>query len=114
MVWGVAAVARAEDQASVQAAGAEEFPRPELVTDAPAPADLLDDHPLLPRRKRVASQPDGPREPPGLADSADTSVPVASAVQASAADDGTGQSMFTARPDINVLAQVLQGLRRMA
>ena len=34
--------------------------------------------------------------------------------EASAADDGTDQSMFTARPDINVLAQVLQGLRRMA
>jgi hypothetical protein len=110
VVWGVAAVAHAEDQASVQAAGAEEFPRPELVTAAPAPADPLDDHPLLPRRKRVAPRPDGPREPPGLADSADASVPVG----ASAADHGTGQSMFTARPDINVLAQVLQGLRRMA
>ena len=112
MVCGVAAVARVGDRASVQVAGAEEFPRPELVTDVPAPADPLDDHPLLPRRKRVAPQPDGPREPAGLADSADASVPVPPAVEASA-DDGTGQSMFTARPDINVLAQVLQGLRRM-
>jgi hypothetical protein len=103
----------------VQVAGVEEFPRPELVTDLPAPADPLDDHPLLPRRKRVAPRSDAPREPAGLADSADASVPDPSAVEASAADhsatdDGTGQSMFTARPDINVLAQVLQGLRRMA
>lgn len=122
MVWGVSAVARAGDQASVPG-GVEEFPRPELVTAVPAPADPLDDHPLLPRRRRVAPQsdapPDAPREPAGLGDSADASFPVpsvveASAVEANAADDGTGQSMFTARPDINVLAQVLQGLRRMA
>ena len=117
MVWGVSAVARAGDQASVPG-GVEEFPRPELVTAVPAPADRLDDHPLLPRRRRVALQsdapPDAPREPAGLGDSADASVPVPSVVEASAVDDGTGQSMFTARPDINVLAQVLQGLRRMA
>jgi hypothetical protein len=114
VVWGVAAVARAGDQASVQAAGVEEFPRPELVMDVPAPADPRDDHPLLPCRKRVAPQPDGPREPAGLPDSAGASVPVPRAVEAGGTDDGTGQSMFTARPDINVLAQVLQGLRRMA
>ncbi len=44
----------------------------------------------------------------------EASAPDHSAMDHSATDDGTGQSMFTARPDINVLAQVLQGLRRMA
>jgi hypothetical protein len=121
---GVSAAVHAENQASAPGAGVEEFPRPELVTEMAPPAVTLDDHPLLPRRKRVARQSDARREPAGLPGPADASVPEPSAVEASAAedsaveasaaDDGSGQTKFTARPDLNVLTQVLQGLRRMA
>jgi hypothetical protein len=84
-----------------------------------APAVTLDDHPVLPRRKRVVAEADAPREHAEQARVADARVldPSAvqdSAVQDSAADDGSGQTKFTARPDLNVLTQVLQGLRRMA
>jgi hypothetical protein len=71
VVWGVAAVAHAGNQASDPVAGVEEFPPPELVTDRTGPAAALDDHPLLPRRKRVAAE-------------ADASVLDPSAVEASA------------------------------
>ena len=106
---GVSAITRAGGQASAPEAGAEEFPRPELVTEMAPPVVTLDDHPPMPRRTRVAAHVRAPHEDAGVAQAADASVPDPGAVA-----DGSGQTMFTARPDLNVLAQVLQGLRRMA
>jgi hypothetical protein len=105
VVCGVSAIARGEDRVSASAAG--EFPQPGIVTEMaapPPPAKVLDDGPLLPRRRRVATQPDAARdhaEPAGV-------------LSPGAMGEGPGQSEFMGRPPLDVLAQVLQGLRRMA
>jgi hypothetical protein len=84
---------------------AEEYPWPEMVTEITAavgpapPAEPLDGYPLLPRRRRDRALPDAARDPaelPGLM------------------DDGPGPGALPTRPDLDVLAQVLRGLQRMA
>lgn len=126
MLWGVSAAAHAVNQAALAAAGAAEFPRSEMVTEktAPAaanlvasgtpanpvsPAALLDALPLLPRRRRVAAQAAAGRDPAERASAADSSAGDASVTGA-----GPDQAAIPARPDLNVLTQVLEGLRRMA
>jgi hypothetical protein len=126
VLCGVSAAAHAVNQAAHAVVGAAEFPRPEMVTEmtgpaaanpvvsvTPAnpvsPAALLDTLPLLPRRRRVIAQPEARRD----------SAERASVVGSSAGDAGVtgadpGQAVIPARPDLNVLAQVLEGLRRMA
>jgi hypothetical protein len=129
VMWGVSAAAHAVNQAVSVAAGAAEFTRPEMVAEmtgraaiagpaaaanpvAPVipadpviPAALLDALPSLPRRRRVVVR----RDHAELA-----SVVDASPGDAGVTDAGLGQAVIPARPDLNLLAQVLEGLRRMA
>jgi hypothetical protein len=131
VLWGVSAAAHAVNQAAPVAVGAAEFPRPEMVTemtgpaaagpvvsvtpDSPAsPAALLDALPVLPRRKRVVTQPAARRDSAEQANTEQTSVVDSSAGDAGVTGADSGQAVVPARPDLNVLAQVLEGLRRMA
>ena len=63
------------------------------------PAEPLDGHPLLPRRRQVSALPDAARDPAELP---------------GAMDGGPGPGALPARPDLGVLARVLRGLQRMA
>ena len=115
MAGKVSAAAHAGHQAppAGPAIDEAECPRPEMITGLPAPASPLDAvdavdpagparwpdrNPVLPRRRRVSALPDTLRDRAGLP---------------SPADDGLGPISFTARPDLDVLAQVLRGLQRM-
>ena len=99
-----AAVGHAGNHAG-PATGAEEYPWPEMVAEITAaegpapPAEPLDGRPPLPRRKRVSALPDAARDP------AELPGPM---------DDGPGPAALPARPDLDLLAQVLRGLQRMA
>ncbi len=107
MVGEVAAVVHAGHHAAPAGAATEaaECPWPEMVTEITAaagpapPAEPLDGYPLLPRRRRVSALPDAARHPAGLPG------PV---------DDGPGPGALPTRPDLDMLAQVLRGLQRMA
>jgi hypothetical protein len=107
VVGKVAAVVLAGHHAAPAgpATDAEKCPWPEVVTEMTAtagpapPAEPPDGYPLLPRRRRVRALPDAardPAEPPG---------PM---------DDGPGPGALPTRPDLDVLAQVLRGLQRLA
>ena len=76
-----------------------------IPADAVIPAALLDALPSLPRRRRVVVRQDHAE----LARVVD-----AGPGDAGVTDAGLGQAVFPARPDLNLLAQVLEGLRRMA
>jgi hypothetical protein len=98
VVCGVAAAVHAGDQAA-PAVDAGECPQSEMVTEIPAPAEALGSKARLPRRRRISAVPDTPRdgaELPGLM------------------DEGPSQGVVPARPDLDVLAQVLRGLQRLA
>jgi len=87
------------------ATGAEEYPWPEMVTEIAAaagpapPAEPLDGYSPLPRRRRVSALPDAARDP------AELPGPM---------DDDPRPGALPARPDLDLLAQVLRGLERMA
>jgi hypothetical protein len=86
-----------------------------VTPDSPAsPAALLDALPVLPRRKRVVTQPAARRDSAEQANTEQTSVVDSSAGDAGVTGADSGQAVVPARPDLNVLAQVLEGLRRMA
>ena len=100
MVWGVSAAVHAEPESALSAETEEEF-RPPLAVSSGA-ADTVEGpearDPLLPRRRPVA-------------------VLAAGARRAVALGDSSGQAQepgAVGRPDLNVLAQVLRGLQRMA
>jgi hypothetical protein len=84
---------------------AEQYPWLELVTEITAtagpapPAEPLHGYPQLPRRRPVSALPDAARDPAELP---------------SPMDDGPGRGALPTRPDLDVLAQVLRGLRRLA
>jgi hypothetical protein len=107
VVGEVAAVALAGHHAARAgpATDAEEYPWPEMVTEITAaagpapPAEPLDGYRLLPRRRRVSALPNAARDP------AERPGPM---------DDGPGPGALPTRPDLDVLAQVLRGLQRMA
>ncbi len=107
MVGEVAAVVHAGHRAANAgpATEAAEYPWPEMVTKITAaagpgpPAEPPDGYPLLPRRRRVSALPDAGRDP------AELPGPM---------DDGPGPGAHPTRPDLDVLAQVLRGLKRMA
>ncbi len=98
MVWGVSATVHAGHQSALPAE-AEEFLRPEMVTEMAAPAGVLDADPLPPRRRPVAAWPDVPRDHARLA---------------GGMGEGPGPGAVSSRPDRHVLAQVLRRLRRLA
>ena len=139
-MWGVAAAAHAVNQAASVTTGAAEFRRPEMVAemtgpaalagpaaaakpvaplipadsaipaDPAIPAALLDALPLLPRRRRAVVRRDH-AEPAKLVDAR---VVGTSPGDAGGPDAGPGPAVPPGRPDLNLLAQVLEGLRRMA
>ena len=100
MVWGVSAAIHAEPESALSAEAEEEFRSPLAVS--PGAADTVDGpeawDPLLPRRRPVAVLPAGARRAVTLGDPS---------------GDARGPGAID-RPDLNVLAQVLRGLRRMA
>jgi len=105
MAWGMSAAVNATE--SALATGAEEefrapgMPPPGAVRAAAGCGEREVPEPLLPRRIPVAALPNGPRH-----DAADDA---AAASPESPVPRATGT-----RPDLNLLAQVLRGLQRMA
>jgi len=99
MAWGISAAMNAIE--STLSTGAEEefqspeTPPPGAVCAVAVPAELAVPQPLLPRRIPVAALSDGPR-----AGAADGLAPV--------------PGPLGPRPDLDLLAQVLAGLQRMA
>ena len=104
MVWGVSAAVHAEPGSALSAVAEEEFRPPAVVVASSRPADAAGgpatQNSLLPRRRPVTALAGGRRravvalaEPPG-----------------EAAESGA----IVSWPDLNLLAQVLRGLQRMA
>lgn len=104
MVWGVSAAVYAEPESTLSAEAEEEFRPPAVavassgVRGAAGGPETQD--PLLPRRRPVPALSGGTQgavvalgEPP---------------------EEATKSGAIASRPDLNLLAQVLRGLQRMA
>lgn len=104
MVWGVSAAVHAEPESALSAEAEEEFRPPAVAVassgarDAPGGPETQD--PLLPRRRPVTALAGGTKgavvalgEPP---------------------EEAAEPDAIASRPDLNLLAQVLRGLQRMA
>jgi hypothetical protein len=101
VVWGVSAAVHAEPESALSAEAEEEFRPPAAAS--PAAADAVGDpearDPLLPRRRPVTVLAGGAQCAVTLSDSS---------------GEAREPGAIASRPDLNVLAQVLRGLQRMA
>lgn len=104
MVWGVSAAVHAEPESTLSAEAEEEVRPPAAAMASSGAAAAADgpetQNPLLPRRRPVTAVAGGTR-----------GIVVA---LGELPEEATESGAIASRPDLNLLAQVLRGLRRMA